>query len=161
MAAYDDNPFKDDEPDRREIWDMLVRRDIDAFLSCDWSATAPDFVVDGFFGIDGGKDPDPDNWRISYSSLEVYRDEWLRQAEETRETVDAEKAREALFAAVDLTHIDISADCAVAHKKFDGHFPLLSGGSDRMNWQTLYVCRKSGGSWKIASFVGYLKHKDN
>ena len=160
MTAYDQNPFQGKDSDRYEIWEMLVRRDIDAFLSCDWAATEPDFIREGFFGIDGEKDPDPDNWRINFSNLGVYRDEWLRQAEETVGSVDEKNAREALFNAVDLTYIDIVGECAVAHKKFDGYFPLANGGRDRMNWQTLYVCRKVQGVWKIASFVGYLKYKE-
>ena len=27
-----------------------------------------------------------------------------------------------------------------------------------MNWQTLYICRREDGRWKIAGFIGYLPH---
>ena len=51
------NPFTD--PDRRAIWDMLVPRDIDAFVSADWDAVAGDFVAANFTGISGNFQPDP------------------------------------------------------------------------------------------------------
>ena len=159
--TYDKNPFTDQCSDREAIWDMLVYRDIDAYLAADWTLTAPDFREDGFFGIDACKDPNPDNWKMAFFSLPPYRDEWLRQAAETQETADLENAREALFNATDMTDIEISGDTALVRKKFDGNMPLRNGGADRLNWQTLYICQRVGGDWKIASFVGYMKHKDD
>ena len=50
------NPFTND-PDRAEIWQMLVERDILAFCQADWSMVANDFIETGFMGIDGGKIP--------------------------------------------------------------------------------------------------------
>jgi hypothetical protein len=34
------NPFPTDDPHHRALWDMLVRRDIDAFLAAVWSTWA-------------------------------------------------------------------------------------------------------------------------
>ena len=46
------NPFNQQDPDRYAIWEMLVKRDIEAFIDNDWDAVANDFVEDGFMGID-------------------------------------------------------------------------------------------------------------
>ena len=152
---YDTNPFPHD-PDRGAIWDMLVSRDIAAFLAVDWSLTEPDFVTQGFFGLHAHKSANPDSWRLAFPDLPTYRDEWLRQARETADTRFAEDLRAALFRATTMLHIDVAADRAVAHKKFDGTIARGDGGTDRLNWQTLYTCARVGGVWKIASFVGYL-----
>ena len=47
------NPFPRPTAARHAIWEMLVPRDIDAFLAADWSMVADDFVEEGFIGIDG------------------------------------------------------------------------------------------------------------
>ncbi len=152
---YDQNPFPHD-PDRSAIWDMLMTRDFDAFLAVDWSMTEPDFVRSGFFALHAHKSPNPDSWRLSFPDLASYRDEWLRQARETAATAFAEDVRAALFRSVVMQHIEVAGDRAVAHKKFDGAVQKADGGVDRLSWQTLYTCAREDGSWKIASFVGYL-----
>ncbi|WP_131195662.1 hypothetical protein [Lichenihabitans psoromatis] len=149
------NPFPND-PDRRAIWDMLVHRDIDAFLAADWSMTEPDFLAAGFFGLNAGKSANPDSWRLGFPDLATYRDEWLRQAAETATTRYAEPLRAALFRATNLHFIEVSGERAVAHKKFDGTVAKADGGVDTLNWQTLYFCTMQTGEWKIASFVGYM-----
>ncbi|GGF28284.1 hypothetical protein GCM10011321_19640 [Youhaiella tibetensis] len=154
MSSFMTNPFPND-PDRREIWTMLVERDIDAFLAADWGMVDGDFIKEGFLGIDAGKSDNPDSWRIGFPTLEVYRDEWLRQAAEAKKVVYAEDQRAGIFRATNLQHIEINGDIAVAHKKFDGTIARADGGADIMNWQTLYFCRKVGGQWKLTGFVGY------
>ena len=42
------NPFTPADADRFAIWEMLVRRDSDFFLSSDWSVVAADYVETGF-----------------------------------------------------------------------------------------------------------------
>lgn len=44
------NPFADDS-DRHALWEMLVHREIDAFLARDWSMVTGDFLADRFMGI--------------------------------------------------------------------------------------------------------------
>lgn len=149
------NPFPQD-PDRRAIWDMLVARDIDAYLAADWRKTESDFVAAGFFGLHGHHSANPDSWRLAFPDLATYRDEWLRQAVETAGTAYAEPLREALFKATQMQHIDVAGNQAVAHKKFDGSILRADGGTDRLNWQTLYFCARRDGVWKIAGFVGYI-----
>lgn len=152
------NPFAGSDPDRAAIWDMLVRRDIEAYLAQDWSRVAGDFVAGGFVGIDGQRRPDPDAWRLTFPDLGSYRDVWLRQAAATAATDYAEDVGAAIFAATSLAAIEIAGDHALAHKKFDGSIARADGGSDRLLWQTLYICRQVGGAWKIAGFVGYLPY---
>ena len=149
------NPFAND-PDRAEIWNMLVPRDIDAFLAVDWSAVAGDFVSQGFFGLHAHFKPHPDDWALDFPTLETYREEWLRQAAETRATAFAEPLREAIFRATDATAIEISGDRALLRKRFNGTIARADGTQDRLDWQTLYVLAREAGRWKIASFVGYL-----
>ena len=58
------NPFPAADPDRRAIWEMLVTRDIDAFLGQDWSMVEGDFVAEGFLGINAHGSDIPDSWRV-------------------------------------------------------------------------------------------------
>lgn len=149
------NPFPND-PDRSAIWTMLVERDIAAFIAADWSMVEGDFIKDAFLGIDGKKSDNPDNWRISFPTLESYRDEWLRQAREGQKVKYAEDQLAGIHRATSLTEIEISGDIAIAHKKFDGEIKLADGGKDVLNWQTLYFCRRVAGVWKLTGFAGYL-----
>lgn len=64
--------------------------------------------------------------------------------------------RPAIFRAADLSVIDIVSERAVARKKFNGVIARVDGGSENLDWQTLYFCAKRDDAWKITSFVGYL-----
>jgi hypothetical protein len=149
------NPFPDD-PDRRAIWTMLVERDIDAFLVCDWSMVENDFIAESFFGLHAHFKPRPDDWTMAFPALPLYRDEWLRQAKETAAVAYSEPLRAAIFRATDLSVIDITDERAIARKKFHGTIKRADGGLDTLDWQTLYFCARRAETWKITSFVGYL-----
>lgn len=151
------NPFPDD-PDRSAIWTMLVERDIAAFIAADWSMVAGDFLEAQFLGIDGRGADNPDNWRIGFPTLADYRDEWLRQARESRATPYAEDRAAAIHRATTLTDIEIGGDVALAHKKFDGTIARTDGSRDVLNWQSLYFCRRMAGAWKLTGFAGYLPY---
>ncbi|MBS0564015.1 MAG: hypothetical protein JSR87_05930 [Proteobacteria bacterium] len=156
------NPFPPADADRRAIWEMLVQRDIDAFVSADWAMVAGDFITANFTGISGHFQPDPQGFTLAFPSLGAYRTEWLRQAQEfvaaRASGAFAGDPRAGIFAATRLEEIEIDGDAALVRKKFDGRLAKADGSHDRMNWQTLYVCRRDGGRWKIAGFVGYLPH---
>jgi hypothetical protein len=152
------NPFSGD-PDRSAIWEMLVPRDIAAFVGCDWGMVADDFIAAGFSGLHAQKSPNPDDWTLAFPTLDTYRSEWLRQAAESAATAFAEDLEAAIHRATRLDQIDITGEAAVAHKKFDGTVQLADGRVDRLNWQTLYLCRRDSGRWKIAGFVGYMAHR--
>jgi len=155
---FDKNPFPAGDPDRHALWDMLVRRDIDAFLSQDWSMVENDVLADEFFGMHAHFLSDADSWRLQFPRLEIYRDEWLRQASETAATRFAEPLRTALFRITNLRDIDLDGDRAVLHKKFNGRIACADGSFDTLKWQTLYFCRRVSGQWRISSFIGYMPH---
>ena len=143
MISHTQNPFPPSDPDRRDIWTMLVERDIDAFLAADWSMVEGDFRREGFLGLD-------------FPDLDTYRDEWLRQAKASQAVEYAEPVRDALFRATNMRDIDLKGETTVCHKKFDGTVALKGGGVEVINWQTLYFCARIGGRWKITGFVGYM-----
>ena len=150
------NPFPETDIARHSIWEMLVTRDIDAFLTADWSKVADDFVEDGFLGINANRDPNPDNWRLSFPSLTAYRDEWLRQAKDFQTQQFAEDPRNAIFTTTTLEEIEVEGETALVRKKFDGGLRKADGSFDVMKWQTLYYCRLHEGRWKISGFTGYM-----
>lgn len=147
------NPFPDD-PDRREIWTMLVARDIEAFTSGRWSLVEPDFIAEGFLGLDARGQSSPDAWSLAFGSLTAHRDDWLQQSRRfTARTMDPAQT---LASATTLRDIDISGDAAVAHKKVDGVAVLRGGGSAAMDYQTLYFCRRITDGWRVQGFVAGL-----
>ena len=151
------NPFPQD-PDRFQIWEMLVQKDIIAFCQQDWAMVAGDFIEANFMGIDARNLQNPDSWRMNFPDLNAYKKVWLEQAASFAQTAWAEDPEKALYEATTLRDIDIQGDSALIHKKFDGHIQRQDGQRDRLNWQTLYRCRKVEGQWKIAGFTGYMPH---
>lgn len=154
--ARDHNPFAGDA-DRHAIWEMLMRRDFEAFLAADWEPIAPDFLTGEFHGLDAGRHPDPDRWRLRFADLASYRQEWLQQASDFQKIAlrDISK-RDFLFSAASLQEIDLVGDRAMARKKFRGQANSTTGESITLAWQTLYLLRKVNSRWLITGFVGYL-----
>ena len=149
------NPFPND-PDRHAIWEMLVTRDITAFVAQDWEQVAGDFLESGFWGLDARFRANPDTWQLSFPTLASYREVWSGQAHTTAGRLDAAALSQALTDATTLRDIELRGESAVAHKKFDGEIRFDDGSVETLRWQTLYHCRKVAGEWKIAGFVGYL-----
>lgn len=150
------NPFPASDTARHSIWEMLVTRDIDAFLAADWDMVAGDFVEDGFLGISGNRDANPDNWRLAFPNLTAYRDEWLKQAKDFAGESYGEDTRTAIFTTTTLEVIEVEGETALVRKKFDGGIKKADSTFDVMKWQTLYYCRLHEGRWKISGFTGYL-----
>ncbi len=113
------NPFAGDR-DREQIWEMLVRRDIEAFVTENWSLVADDFDEPRFLGIHAHGESDPDKWNAAFPTLTAYRDEWLRQAAESAATEYAESLADGVFRATRLNVIDINGDVAIARKSLMG-----------------------------------------
>jgi hypothetical protein len=151
------NPFTNDS-DRRSIWDMLVDRDIKAFIAADWNMVANDFIEENFMGINGGRQGNPDGWTMGFPDLESYQNEWLQQAREFSAVEWGEDIEAALFRITHLRDIEIVGDSALIHKKFIGSIINANGDLVPTEWQTLYRCRKVKGIWKIAGFLGYIPH---
>ena len=151
------NPFPENT-DRYQLWNMLVNRDIKAFINQDWQMVASDFLEDEFYGTHAWNRTNPDSWKLTFPTLASYKNEWLRQASDFNQTNWSEDPEKALFAATNLRDIEIKEDKALLHKKFDGTIEKIEGSPARLNWQTLYRCRKVNGTWKISGFTGYLPH---
>ncbi len=152
------NPFASSDTDRKEIWEMLVERDIIAFCAADWSRVEHDFVEVTFMGLHAHGKQNPDSWTVSFPDLESYKEEWIKQAKDFGSTEWQGNVEQALYEATTLRDIEISGRSALAHKKFDGQIRTKSGETVTLNWQTLYQCQKVEGKWKISGFVGYLPH---
>ena len=149
------NPFLEDD-DRNYLWEMLVNRDIKAFIAQDWEMVADDFVEDGFMGIDAGKHLNIDKWELKYPDLRSYKNEWLKQAAEFAQLDLVEDSEDALHRVTVLQDIEIKGDFALLHKKFFGPICKKDGEEISTDWQTLYRCRKVDNVWKIVGFTGYM-----
>ncbi|MBB4276474.1 hypothetical protein [Rhizobium mongolense] len=154
--AYDTNPFAPSDQDRHAIWEMLVRKDVDGFVNEDWSIFGGSFKSDGFCGLDAKGSLDPAVWEVRFPTVEAYRDAWLGDARRAAATDYAENRRDALFRATDMLDIRVEGHTATARKTFDDAIALADGGSQRLNWQSVFFCAKDHGAWKITGFVGFL-----
>lgn len=153
---YDRNPFPITDNDRYYLWEMLVRRDIDAFLTADWPAIAGDFYEESFVGINGAHSTNPDSWKMSFPNLKSFRDRWISDARAFSEHEYDEDPRKAIFEATNMRDIDVYDDAALIHRKLDGSIRRKDGTVATLNWQNLYHCRKIENHWRIVGFTGYL-----
>ena len=156
QTKYDScNPFPLSDVDRHEIWEILVHRDVTAFVEADWLKVADDFDSESFVAYSGSSNPD--RWTIAFPSLEAYRKEWERQAVEFQEMkLVGEDTKTFLFRASLLMDIDIHGNAAMAHKKINGGALTTEGREVFLNWQTVYWLRRVGGRWRVTGFLGYL-----
>lgn len=151
------NPFLAGDPDRAQIWEMLVARDSEAFLQCDWARVAEDFAAGRFEGISANGSSDPDDWTIRYPVLDDYREDWERMAREFAAMQPMRiPPRDLIFQLTTLEQIDIARDRALCHKKFQAHELLTGGGRYTVASQTLYRLHRIEGEWKIVGFISGL-----
>lgn len=150
-----ENPFPPGS-DEAALWQMLIFRDVNAFAACDWAAHEADFLKDSFLGIAGNKSDRPEGWSPAFPTLDSYRDNWLGDARAAAARADADTLRAAHFAASRLVKITVNGDLALAIKRFDGEVTYRDGATERLEWQTAYICRRARGRWWIAGFVGFL-----
>lgn len=154
------NPFTHKDKDRAEIWEMLVTRDIKAYCEADWSQVEDDFMESEFFAVNADKNPDPGQWSLTFSSLNHYRDAWLKQAKIAENTKYAEPLDTAIHNATTLEKIQIDNGRAIARKQFNGEIKRSDGPSDVLHWQSLYYLKKTVKGWRICGFTGYLPYTD-
>ena len=150
------NPFPKSDADKREIWDMLVRRDIEAFAANDWGLHKSDFLTDGFFAMNARHSFNPDNWKSGFADFGYYGEKWADFAQLSFGRMEPNAIKAAHLAATTLDQIDLTGDFAAAHKKFDGIVAYPDESQDVLNWQTLFFCRKKGGRWWISGFIGFM-----
>jgi AraC-like DNA-binding protein len=122
----------------------------------DWDAIKGHFMEEGFYGIDGRTQASIDAWCLTFPTLDAYRCQWLQEAAYVKRSIFNTDVRQAHYDATTLRDIEIEGDSALAHMKFDVWLTQTDGQRVNLQYQTLYVCRKKAGRWKIASFVGYL-----
>ncbi|MFO0791395.1 MAG: hypothetical protein U0805_18190 [Pirellulales bacterium] len=152
------NPFDSNlQRDHHEIWDALIARDSDAFAAADWSICADDFSTECFDGISAHGSLNPVEWTLRYPTVDSYRDDWLRMADEFLAIPLAVVShRELLYRMQHLARIEISAGRAVVWKQFRADEPLTTGGSYEIQTQSVYRLHQIEGRWLIVGFVGYL-----
>lgn len=150
----DDNPFAPDDADRFAIWEMLVRRDSDFFLSGDWSPVAADYVETGFLGIDTALSVNPANWRPAFSTVAAYRDAAIAARWDPADF--AEPLRPAWFRCQSIDWVDVNGDAALARKRIEGRILCKSGDAMSLAWSLVFHLRCENQAWKIAGFTGYL-----
>ncbi len=150
------NPFYQKDPDKYALWNMLVNRDISAFVRQDWDMVKDDFLEEEFMGIDAGKFTNVDHWNLAFPDLESYKDVWLNHAKQLGSTNLDEDLEEALHRITVLQDIEIKNDTALLHKKFYGEIKTREGNNIATDWQTLYRCKKVNDQWKIVGFTGYM-----
>lgn len=153
-----ENPFdRRVEPDHHELWEILIARDADAFAAEDWSICADDFAADRFDGISGHGSLDPVRWSLQYTTVNSYRDDWLRMACEFKSLqLQLHGHRELLYRMQTFAKVEISNGRAVVWKQFRASEPLTSGSRYEISAQSVYRLHKCDGRWLIVGFVGYL-----
>lgn len=151
------NPFKRSDRHRHKIWDMLVAKDSDAFVSQDWKMVENDFAADQFEGIHAHLSHDPDKWTLTYPRLKDYRDDWLKGGRAFVKIPFRNKTpRQVIYELTSIDRIEIEGNKALIHKKFSTTEKLLNGKRYHISAQTLYRMHRLDGRWKIVGFVGYM-----
>ena len=153
--TFDTCPFPADT-DEAALWQMLIFRDVGAFAAADWDAHAADFLPGSFIGISGNQSDRPEGWLPAFPTLADYRENWLGDATKAAARTDADSLRRAHFGASRLVKITVNGTLALCIKRFDGAITYRDGVTERLEWQTAYICRKLQGRWWIEGFVGFL-----
>ncbi|MDR3471680.1 MAG: hypothetical protein P4M09_08325 [Devosia sp.] len=151
---FDQNPFPTEDTDRHAIWDLLVGRDSEFFLSGDWSLVENDYIDAGFLGIDASGHSEPSHWKIGFPTLADYRQAAI--AGQLSQSDFAEDLTAAWLRCQSLTEIQIAGDVALAHKRLRGRIKRIDGTRLELGWTSIFFLRRSPHSWKITGFVGYL-----
>lgn len=140
--------------DKSAITEILIDRDITAFVIGAWDDIAEDFDAEHFTGYSW----DGTRVGLSYPTLEHYRNDWLRQAE-AFSSMDRIRLRKQLHDVQRLVRIDVDGNRALAVKVFNGTVDGADG-PQHLEWTTYYYLSKLAGSWRITGFHGYLPGSD-
>lgn len=154
MAGIFDNPYLIDEQNH-EFWEMCVRRDLEAFLKADWNITSTDFDADDFIGIDAAGSSNPEDWLLKYPTLQSYRLEFDKQAQEFAGLKFSVDPREAMYGALTLSDPQVEGDRATILKTFNGVLSLVDGSKQILSWKSLFYLKYTT-RWRFTGFVGYL-----
>lgn len=145
------------DAERHTLWQILVARDSDAFVTADWSLCDGDFAHTRFEGISAHGSLNPMDWTLCYPTVESYRDDWLTMAEHFLQmSLAAVSHRELLYRMQSFAKVEIASDRAVVWKQFHADEPLTNGERYSIRAQSVYRLHRIAGQWKIVGFVGYL-----
>ena len=158
MSATTYNPFSKNHP-HYPIWEMCVRRDLEAFLAADWAQCSDDFKSEGFVGWDAGHHPDPLKWQVTFPDLDSYRRSWLIDAQNFKKQKLPANISEQLYQLLSLVRIELQSDTGIVHKKFDGVIKINSESEKKLAWQSIFFLKKENNRWVQAGFIGYLPLK--
>lgn len=139
-----------------EVWEVCIRRDIEAFWKNDWSICEDDFIAEGFVGWDAHKESNPSKWTIGFHDLPSYQACWERGAEAFHQMKWSEGTREGLYHSIRLSRVQQCGDLVIAHKVLDGELRSLANEVVKLDWQSLFQLKKVSGGWKQCGFIGYL-----
>lgn len=158
LSSMRRNPFDEAlEPGHAAIWEMLVARDNEAFVSEDWGAVAEDFWEERFEGISANGSADPSAWSLSYPTLDAYRRDWLRMAGEFLRTPLADGDHLGLlYSMTTLDRFEGDDDRLLVWKRFRAEAPLEGGGEWPIRMQSIFRLHRDGERWRIVGFIGYL-----
>jgi hypothetical protein len=158
MRDYFTNPFdRERDPVRHLLWDKLVARDSEAFVAKDWSRVGGDFDRDRFEGITANDSANPRDWKVVYPTLEPYRDDWLRAAEDfVKMPLAHGTPRDLIYKLTTMDHVEIAGDRALCHKKFVATEALKSGARYIIASESLFRMHRIRGEWKVAGFISDL-----
>lgn len=152
------NPFDENrDPERATLWAMLVARDAEAFAAGDWGPVAEDFWAERFEGISANGSADPAAWSLTYPTLDSYRRDWLRMADEFLRTplADCEHLN-LLYAMTTLDRFEFDGDRLLVWKRFRAEAALEGGGELSIAMQSIFRLHRDGDRWRIVGFIGYL-----
>lgn len=150
------NPYPLEEVEKREIWNLLILRDLEAFAVHDWSQVREDYDEKKFMAIHAFNSANPINWNFSYPQVELYEKQWVARAKEMSRKEYTVPLKESLFRCIQLKKISFEKNKACAWKQYHGSLETKSGEKDTLHWQTLYFCTKYDSQWKISGFIGHL-----
>ncbi|MDB4466622.1 hypothetical protein N9066_00265 [bacterium] len=148
------NPF-DQEP-MHYLWEMCIRRDLEAYLVCDWSIIAPDFEPDGFLGINARSSNNPCDWKLEFPNLNSYKKAFEQQAGEFAEKEFNGNVRNILYNSVSLENFQLTPSNATLVKVFDGELIEKNSQTTYLKWKSMFYLVRRSDVWKISGFVGYL-----
>lgn len=150
------NPYCTSQASQHAIWEMLIYRDFEGFLSQNWRLVENDYCLDGFYGIDFRKSEDHSQWKLTYPTLELYKQAWLDDSTKFKETRFAVCPREALYLHSKLENWDFRGDKAIVQKVFDGVLPVVDGYPIELKWRSIFLLQNHNDAWKVNGFVGYM-----
>jgi hypothetical protein len=149
------NPFAPDS-DEYEVWEVLMRNDFEGFLNQNWDIVEADYSEEGFYGINMNKSLSPNDWKLSFPTLDSYKEQWIKDSLDFAENTFISNPREIFYQTTRLENFEFFDHQMMVHKVFNGKIELLDAEPIILKWRSLFILRKTPLGWKIASFCGYI-----